>query len=113
MRVTGWRTVATHPQYYILEENDGHIRLRIHLNTSITFNTNWTLINENFIPIAYAPLYPVTSIVYASSTATQTLAIGVHETNDSKVEIIGKSLTGSSVSSQAYCVLEWTKKRNQ
>ena len=109
VRVTGWRTVATY-LYYLLEENDGHVRLKIHINTNITFNTSWTTIYANFIPLDYAPLYPVTVIVYASLSATDSLAIGVRETNDSKVEIMGKSLTGSSVSSQAYCVLEWTKK---
>lgn len=109
MRVTGWRTVATH-QYYLLAENNGHVRLKIHINTDVTFRTNWATIYANFIPLDYAPFYPVTAIVYSSSTATNSLAIGVRETNDSKVEIMGKSLTGSSVSSQAYCVLEWTKK---
>lgn len=109
VRVTGWRTVATN-QYYLLAENNGHVRLKIHINTNINFSTNWTLIYDNFIPLDYAPVYPVASIVYSSSTATNSLAIGVRETNDSKVEIMGKSLTGSSVSSHAYCVLEWTKK---
>lgn len=109
MRITGWRTVATN-QYYLLAENNGHVRLKIHIDTNITFHTNWATIMANFIPLDYAPLYPVTAIVYASSSATNSLAIGVRETNDSKVEIMGKSLTGSNVSSHAYCVLEWTKK---
>ena len=95
-------------QYYTICEYEDKVGFKINITVNVTFNTTWTNIYNNAIPWNLRPKSAVTCPNYNS--ASSNTAIGVRAaSNEEKVEIITKSLEGSSVSTTAYAYLEWSK----
>ena len=108
VKVGGYKTTTPH-SYYTLYEYEDRVGLKIGINSNITFNTTWSLINNQVIPWSLRPRYPVTEVNYDSGSSTNNTAIGVRPANsEDAVEVIAKSL-GSQVSTTAYAYLEWSK----
>ena len=111
IRVTGYIQTSLNNGMYTLYEYEYRVGLRIHISTAISFTNAIKVINDQHIPHRLAPRYPVMIVCANGNTATANTAIGVRESvNLEKTEIIVKSLSGSDVSREAYCYLEWDKK---
>ena len=109
IRVVGCKATTVN-QYYTIYEYEDKVGLRIGINTNITFNTTWRLIYNQAIPWNLRPKSAVTCPNYESGSSTSNTAIGVRPASSGEtVEIIGKSLGSSSVSTTAYAYLEWSK----
>ena len=106
IRVTGYIQTSLLNGMYTLYEYEDRVGLRIHISTAINFPNAITVINNQHIPHSLAPRYPILMVC-----TTANGAIGVRESNDLEhTEVIVKSLTGSTISAQAYAYLEWDKK---
>ena len=111
VRVTGYIQTSLNNGMYTLYEYEDRVGLRVHINTAINFPTSITMINNQHIPHRLAPRYPIMIVCANGATASSNTAIGVREANDLEhTEIIVKSLSGSTISTQAYAYLEWDKK---
>ena len=109
IRVVGYKTTTPH-QYYTIYEFEDKVGVRINVPTNITFNTTWSLVNNQVIPWSLRPRYPVTCPNYDGGSSTNNTAIGVRPANSGEVvEIVAKSLGSSSVSTTSYAYLEWSK----
>ena len=111
VRVTGYIQTSVLNGAYTIYEYEYRVGLRVHLTTAINFPNAITVINNQHIPHRLAPRYPIMIICANGNTTSSNTSIGVREANDLEhTEIIVKSLSGSSISAQAYAYLEWDKK---
>lgn len=109
VKVGGYRTTYPHTYYAIFEHED-KVGIRISISETINFPTSWRSINDAIIPYRLRPRFPVTMVGLNATTGQQNIAFGVRESADhTKVEIIVKSLTGSTISTQLYNYIEWSK----
>lgn len=109
VRVTGYKTTYPHTYYTIFEHED-KVGIKISISENINFTTSWKSVNNFVIPYRLRPRFPVTMVGVNATTGQQNIAFGVRESADhTKVEIIVKSLTGSTVSTQLYNYIEYSK----
>lgn len=111
IRVTGYIQTSVNNGMYIIYEYEDRVGLRIHIDTAINFTNAIRTINDWAIPHRLAPRYPIMIVCANGNNSTPNTAIGVSEDNALEhTQIICKSLTGSTISTQAYAYLEWDKK---
>ena len=111
IRVGGYKETSVNNGVYTIYEYEERVGLKIHINTAISFTSAIRIVNDQHIPHSLAPRYPIMIVCANGTTASSDTAIGVRESNDlTKTEIIVKSLTGETISTQAYAYLEWDKK---
>lgn len=109
VRVIGCRTTNPHIYYSIYEWED-KVGVKIAISDNINFTTSWRSVNNSIIPYRLRPRFPVTMVGLNATSGQQNIAFGVRESADhTKTEIIVKSLTGSTVSTQLYNYIEWSK----
>lgn len=104
VNVTGWRTANDTADWKVMYNQDT-VKCAIHIDTSLTYPTSWTLQNANILGSAkdtIKPSMPVTGVNYVGSNS----AVAIREDGG----FYKKSLTGSQVSVGTYCQLTWTYK---
>lgn len=107
----GYKETSVNNGVYTIYEYEERVGLKIHINTAISFTSAIRIVNDQHIPHRLAPRYPVMIVCANGTSATQNTAIGVRESNDLEhTEVIVKSLTGETISTQAYAYIEWDKK---
>jgi len=110
VRVTGYIQTSANNGMYTIYEWEDKVGLKIYINSNISFTTAWKNVNDWAVPHRLKPAYPVTMVGLNATTGQQNIAFGVRESADhTKVEIIVKSLTGSTISTQLYNYIEWSK----
>ena len=109
IQVTGYKTTTTH-SYYTIYEYEDKVGIKIAISSNINFTTSWRSVNDSVIPYRLRPPYPVIMVGLNATTGQQNIAFGVRDSSDhTKTEIIVKSLTGSTVSTQLYNYIEYSK----
>ena len=100
LTVTGWRVVADN-QYEKVQYNEDTAQVILHTG-SIVFGTSWAVQSANILGSAKSLIKPSMPVISLNSSNSLT-ALSIKENG----ELWKKSYTGSSVTTGAYCLLEW------
>lgn len=100
IRVIGWRIVSNN-QYEKVQYNEDTAQVIIHTE-SIVFGTSWSVQSANILGSAKSLIKPSMPVISLNSSNSLT-ALSIKEDG----ELWKKSYTDSSVTTGAYCILEW------